>query len=123
MFTDASHQCTLANPTCLPLLAEAAHQVAHLQQHSGDAHMMLNVTPDMFNTNWIGSVHRNVQSIRNRLQLLHQRIDELDRGGHAREQDLVHMSMLQEAMHAIKDAQLRLQSRWKCYNRKKKQRR
>ena len=120
--TDASHQHTLPNTTRALLLEEAARQVTQLQQHSGDAHMMLNVTPDMSTMNWIGTVHRNAAAKQTRLQQLHQRIGALHRDGNASDPNLALMRILHEAMQAIKAAQQQLQSRWKCFNRKKKQR-
>ena len=118
--TDASHQHTLPNHTRAPVLAEAARQVAHLQQHRGDAHMLLNVTPGMSTTNWLDTVHRNAAAKQTRLQLLHQRIGALHRDDNAREPDLVLMRALHEAMQAIKDALQQLRSKSKHYNRKKK---
>ena len=75
----------------------------------------------MSTTNWLDTVHRNADSKQNRLQLLNQHIDELNRDGREREEDLALMRALHAAMQAIKAALQRLQSRWKCYNRKKKQ--
>ena len=120
--TDASHQHTLPNTTRALLLEEAARQVTQLQQHSGDAHMMLNVTPDMSTMNWIGTVHRNAAAKQTRLQQLHQRIGALHRDANAREPDFVLMRALHEAMQAIEDALQQLRYKWTQYNRKKKQR-
>jgi hypothetical protein len=120
--TDATHQHTLPNPTRALLLEEAARQVAHLQQHSGDAHMMLNVTPDMSTMNWIGTVHRNAAAKQTQLQQLHQRIGALHRDANAREPDFVLMRAIHEAMQAIEDALQQLRYEWTQHNRKKKQR-
>ena len=84
---------------------------------------MLNVTPDMSTMNWIGTIHRNAAAKQTRLQQLHQRIGALHRDDNAREPDFVLMRALHEAMQAIKDALQQLRSKWKRYNRKKKQRR
>jgi hypothetical protein len=123
MTTDTSQQHTLANSNRVTLHVEAARQVTLLQQHSGNAHMLLNVTPDMSTMNWIGTVHRNAAAKQTRLQQLHQRIGALHRDGNASDPNLALMRTLHEAMQAIEAALQQLRTTWTQYNRKKKQRR
>ena len=104
------------------LLKEAESQLAHQRQHGENPFKLLTVTTDMSTTDWFANVHRTAETKRNQSSLLQQRINALDRDDRAREQDLMIMSALHEAIQAMQTARNTLLKKWTGHSCRKKPR-